>query len=327
MTYTVAIIGLGNIGMLYDSDKDEEYCLTHSRAFLNHSGFNVKMMIDIDDEKLNLAKKLFRKNKEILFLNNLQETKFIPEIIVLSSSPKVNKSIIEEYYNNKEVKLFFVEKPFDKIKDKSDLENFKSKIKLNYFRKSFRSFKKIKSDITEGKYGNPLFMNCVYSKGLRNNGSHLLDLILFLFENFKIEHNSIKIISYKNDYSREDLSIGFAVEMTNKRNSFPIVFQIADENKFSLFECDIVFENYRIKLSDFGFNIETYKIENDKVYEKQRKFELLEKISINEKNFMIDVVDELHENLIKNNFSDSSLVNEFKIQQLIISVINKLENG
>ena len=35
------------------------------------------MMIDIDDEKLNLAKKLFRKNKEILFLNNLQETKFI----------------------------------------------------------------------------------------------------------------------------------------------------------------------------------------------------------------------------------------------------------
>ena len=42
---------------------------------------------------------------------------------------------------------------------------------------------------------------------------------------------------------------------------------------------------------------------------------------------MIDVVDELHENLIKNNFSDSSLVNEFKIQQLIISVINKLENG
>ena len=115
--------------------------------------------------------------------------------------------------------------------------------------------------------------------------------------------------------------------MTNKRNSFPIVFQIADENKFSLFECDIVFENYRIKFSDFGFNIETYKIENDKVYEKQRKFELLEKISINEKNFMIDVVDELHENLIKNNFSDSSLVNEFKIQQLIISVINKLENG
>lgn len=323
MKYSVAIIGLGNIGMLYDSDMGSQYCLTHSKSFFNHPGFNLKMMIDVDEIKLRRAKKLYGKNKDILFLKNLNQSDYIPEVIVLSSSPRVNKLILEEYYEKDQVKVFFIEKPFDTIKEEKYLDTYNSKIAINYFRKFLNPYRKIKAAIDNGEFGKPLLINCIYSKGLKNNGSHMLDLILFFFEKSKVHNNSIKIISKKNDFTNDDLSIGFIIKLEFKKNIFPVVFQIADENKFSVFECDIVFENQRTKLNDFGFNIETYQIQKDRVFNDYKKLELSSIIKIKQEDFMLKVVDNLYEKMKDNDYSGLDLINEYRIQKIISSVIKK----
>ena len=58
--YTVTIIGLGNIGLLYDIDRDSDSkeFLSHTRSAFFHKNFEIKYLVDKDLSKLELAKKL-----------------------------------------------------------------------------------------------------------------------------------------------------------------------------------------------------------------------------------------------------------------------------
>ena len=52
MTYSVLLLGLGQIGMGYDYDAaDNTLVLTHARAFFEHPAFVLSGGIDIDAEK------------------------------------------------------------------------------------------------------------------------------------------------------------------------------------------------------------------------------------------------------------------------------------
>ena len=53
MTYSVLLLGLGQIGMGYDYDAaDNTLVLTHARAFFEHPAFVLSGGIDIDAESL-----------------------------------------------------------------------------------------------------------------------------------------------------------------------------------------------------------------------------------------------------------------------------------
>ena len=55
---SVTIIGLGDIGMLYDYNIDKKWIrLTHLKSFNLNKKFDVLNCIDISDEKLDLVKK------------------------------------------------------------------------------------------------------------------------------------------------------------------------------------------------------------------------------------------------------------------------------
>jgi len=56
--YTVTIIGLGNIGLLYDLNRGKDYkeFLTHTRSVFFHKNFKLTYLIDSDLKKLDLAK-------------------------------------------------------------------------------------------------------------------------------------------------------------------------------------------------------------------------------------------------------------------------------
>mgnify|MGYP006138254405 CR=1 FL=1 len=66
--YSVTIIGLGNIGMLYDLDQDynSKKFLTHTRSAFFHKNFEIKFLIYNDSEKLLLAKRKYGKKIKYL---------------------------------------------------------------------------------------------------------------------------------------------------------------------------------------------------------------------------------------------------------------------
>ena len=58
-TYSVTIIGLGNIGMLYDYNSKDDICLTHLKSFSLNPSFNIINCIDKSSDKILMAKKKY----------------------------------------------------------------------------------------------------------------------------------------------------------------------------------------------------------------------------------------------------------------------------
>ena len=120
--YSITIIGLGNIGLLYDLNKnrDSKEFLTHTRSAFFHKNFDLKYLIDSDTKKLDLAKEKY--GNEIIYLTNINHEYYPTDIIVLSSTPEVNTIYLNKLKSNSKVKLFLIEKPFLNHDEKSILD-------------------------------------------------------------------------------------------------------------------------------------------------------------------------------------------------------------
>lgn len=322
--FSVTIIGLGNIGLLYDFDKtkDSEEFLTHTRSVCYHKNFEIKFLIDSDQEKLELAKKKY--GDDIYYLNNIEEGYTPTDIVVLSSFPKINSYYLNKLKGNKEIKLFLIEKPFlNRHENLSKYEEIYSKTYVNYYRKSLPFFKELKNNIDKHKFGDLIGVNIIYSKGLNNNGSHLIDLMNYFFKS-KFNINSIHVINFKNDYSEDDESITFSVEYNYNDKPFSAIFHALDETKFSLIELDLFFDKKRFRIFDFGGKIEIYKVESDKTFSGYKNLIPYEVIDSNINSYGIYTFDTIYSILEGKEKNYSTLVDESKVFDLKTHVQKKL---
>ena len=322
--YSVTIIGLGNIGMLYDLDQDynSKKFLTHTRSAFFHKNFEIKFLIDNDSEKLLLAKKKY--GKKIKYLTNINEDYSPTDIVVLSSSPSVNSFFLNKLKINKQVKLFLIEKPFLNTKEKlSSYKNIINKTYINYYRKSLPFFKNLKINIDNCIYGNLIGVNIFYSKGLSNNGSHLIDLMNFLFKS-SYNIDTINIINYKNDYLEDDESVTFSIEYNYNSKPFSTIFHALDESKFSLIELDIIFEKNRFRIFDFGGKIEIYKVQPDKIFSGYKNLISLKIEDSDIDSYGIHTYETIYDILKGNQLNYSTLKEEFEIYRLKENVYKKL---
>ena len=91
---SVTIIGLGNIGMLYDYyEKNDRIRLSHLKSFYHSNKFDVINCIDDSEEKLELAKKKYgdKINYFRAYTSKIKKT----DIYVLSCKSEINK----KYFN------------------------------------------------------------------------------------------------------------------------------------------------------------------------------------------------------------------------------------
>tara|TARA_B100001059_G_scaffold96256_1_gene95517 strand:+ start:2142 stop:3149 length:1008 start_codon:yes stop_codon:yes gene_type:complete len=323
--YSVTIIGLGNIGLLYDLEKSKssKEFLTHTRSAFYHENFEIKFLIDSDPDKLLLAKNKY--GNKINYLTNISEEYSPTDIIVLASLPSVNSFFLNKFKEDRLVKFFLIEKPF--LNKSEKLSNYKDiihKTYVNYFRKSLPFYKNLKIDIDNFKFGNIVGVNIFYSKGLSNNGSHLIDLMNFLFDSsYNLE--SINIINYKNDYSIKDESVTFSVEYTYKTKSFSTIFHALDESKFSLAEVDLIFEKNRLRMFDFGGKIEVYEVQSDKVFSGYKNLIPIEIIDSDIDSYGIHTYNKIYNMLEENELNYSTLEDESNIYTLKKHINNKLK--
>jgi len=323
--YSVTIIGLGNIGLLYDLEKTKssKEFLTHTRSAFYHENFEVKFLIDSDTDKLSLAKKKY--GNDINYLTKISKDYYTTDIIVLSSIPKVNSFYLNKFKNNEEVKLFLIEKPFlNESEEISSYNEIINKTYVNYYRKSLPFFKDLKKNIGKYKYGNLVGVNIFYSKGLSNNGSHLIDLMNFLFGS-SYNSKSINIINYKNDYSLKDESVSFSIEYTYNKKSVTTIFHALDESKFSLIEMDLIFEKNRFRIFDFGGKIEVYQVQSDKVFSGYKNLIPFEIQDSDIDSYGIHTYDTIYNILEGKELNYSTLEDESNIYILKNNINNKLK--
>ena len=178
--YNCLIIGLGNVGMLYDYNTNK--IQSHSKAINLHKKFTLSGAVDINKKKRIMFKKKYKRPafKDIkLAIRSVK-----PEIIIISTPTNSHLKILTKIVNNYKPDVIICEKPLGSSLNQSlDIISLcaKNKIKLyvNFPRLSDPGVIKIKNKILSGNIKTPISGSVYYSRGTLNNASHFLNTLEF----------------------------------------------------------------------------------------------------------------------------------------------------
>jgi predicted dehydrogenase len=234
MKYSAAVIGLGQIGQGYDYNcNDGSLIITHSSGYRFHNSFNLVAGVDNDNDACLMFEKKY-KASAFTCVHEMME-KFHPDVISIATSTNTHFDIFNLIITHSP-KAILLEKPIAEKLDQA--RNIISAAKdrdvalfINYLRRFEPGTNKLKDMISSGLIGDIYKGNVWYCKGLKNNGSHFIDLLMYLFgdvENVKMMNRgrSFDSLGYK------DVEPDFLLEFKGSN----IVFQSTRSECFSIGE-------------------------------------------------------------------------------------------
>ena len=198
MKQKIVLIGLGNIGMMYDLKKSKSSILTYAKAIKQSKKLEFSGAVDISKKK----RKLFEKNYKVKSFSSTKKLleHIDPDIIVISTPTKTHSKIISDIKLKKKNIFIICEKPLtenfqkiSKIKRLTKTNNIK--IFTNYMRLVDPKVSYLKKIIKFNKKSN-FFCEVFYNGTLLNSCSHYISLMMYFFGN----KYKLKIVNKKKDY-------------------------------------------------------------------------------------------------------------------------------
>lgn len=182
MTFRVGLIGLGQIGALYD--RNDNTCMTHLRAINQNGAFDLSFAVDpcySAQEGKAIASDAFFSD-----INNIPEDLLCVDLLVICTPTPTHASIIKETVVLSDCKKVLCEKPLaDTVSHVAEIDAFcranSVDIKVNFMRRSLPSFQSVLCILGEANTTEPCDVLIVYSGDFANNASHFIDLVLFWF--------------------------------------------------------------------------------------------------------------------------------------------------
>jgi predicted dehydrogenase len=247
--FNVLIIGCGNIAGDLDLQSRNNNFLSHAGNFNNNKNFLLTSCIE-PNKKRRLK---FMRRWKIKFgfknINDFLKSNLIIDVISICTPTNDHmKTLIDSF--KIAPKLIFCEKPMTNLvqhtKKIIKINSFnKIPILINYSRRFDNSIVILKKKINSKTYGQLRSINAVYNKGLLNNGSHILDLLIFLIGKLKIEYVGTPIFDYKLD----DPTVPFFLK---NEQGIPVHINCGNANDYAFFEIQFNFSKFSITLENNG---------------------------------------------------------------------------
>ena len=234
-TFTAAIIGLGQIGQGYDYDLSAKYFIkTHATGFHYHPGFELIAGVDPDGAQ----RERFERKFNCPAFNTPQElfTQMNPEVVSIAVPTRAHLEVFGEVMKSKPHAVV-CEKPLgESLTAAKEMASLAIKqnctLMVNYGRRFDPSVQTLKNAIAQGDFGQ-IYKGVVwYSKGLRNNGSHFVDLLGFLLG----EAGRIKLVEAGRCYGGDDPEPDFTIQF----GAALISFLSAREECFTHCEMELI---------------------------------------------------------------------------------------
>ncbi len=257
----VAIIGCGNIGSLWDESPSADLAKTHAKAFATHPMTTIVSMMDSSKARAEKAASYWRvphftdSTAELL----LQK----PDIICLCTPEDVRLSELEKIPEQSGL-VIVCEKPIANSLEEAARIEALVKIKkwhflVNYTRRYGDGFIELKKIIDDQVYGKINKIICQYGKGLRNNGTHVIDTLNYLLG---MATNPVFLKKVEDDRINQDATIDLSLQYPDAT----AYILGTDHRDYTVFEMDLHFKKGRISVTDRGHNIDAWKTINDPVY-------------------------------------------------------------
>jgi len=318
--FNVLIIGAGRIGAFFDTP-GKDYILTHAHAFKKHPGFNLIGFIDTKIQRAEEASNIW--NTRAFLTIDEAFSKHDIDVAVVAVSDEYHYPVLKELLNYP-IKLVFSEKPITKTVEQAVeiVDLFKKKgipLVINYSRRFVPDFLSLKDKISSDTFGGYLSGSGYYGKGTLHNGSHMIDLLMFLLGDIDKTHTVLNV----SDHFKDDPTCSAILTFKSDGKFF---MQAIDCRNYTLFEIDLLFEKQRVRILESGFKIEYYDVFNSEIFAGYQELKMIE--SRNTK--LIDAIPYASENIynfLTKGVTCLSLGEEAILSQKVCTSIlkNKLE--
>lgn len=267
MVYKCAVIGCGRIGCGFDDDPKRKQVATHAKAYFTLSETELIALCDVDKEKLAKYGKKFSTKTYTDYKDMFKKEKL--DILSVCTLNNTHLEIVEEAIKNKAnlgLKAIFCEKPIaDNLKNAQKMIELCKKNKvilsIGHQRRFDPMHRNIRKFILEGKFGELQQASFYYSAGISNTGTHMFDLLRFLFGDVEW------VSAFKSEAENVNSADPNLDGTINFKNGGRCTIQAIDVKKFMLFELDAIGTKSRLKILDSGFKTEYYTIEDSPYYD------------------------------------------------------------
>jgi predicted dehydrogenase len=252
------VIGAGSIGALkndrYDSPTTESI-LTHAHAYYNNPDIELVGIIDVDINKAKQASCRWNCHYGQHLISYKMDN---IDIISVCTPTETHYKILKECIQLKP-KVVIAEKPFcenlERAKEIAELY-VKEGIELliNYPRRYVPEIQNLSFALNSGEYGEIYSATFHYTRGLRHEMCHGIDLCDMLFGDF--EYGKL-LQSYFKIIDRDERDPTYAAYLSFNR-CHHVFFSPCDGRKYKVFQLEIMTEKGKIILSSHGMYIEFY---------------------------------------------------------------------
>lgn len=248
MTYTAAIVGLGNVGMLYDRQLPADaFVLSHARAFCLHPDFELVGAAELD---LNLRRDFTQTYGSPAFptVDDLL-AHATPDIVVLASPTGTHSQVVKKILQRYRPRTILCEKPlaYETAAAWAMVNACTSEqvpLYVNFIRRADPGVREVKSRLESGQITPPFKAVVWYSKGLLHNGSHFADLLTFWFGPIC----GVQLIHRGRTWAEFDAEPDFKIVFSQGS----AIFCSAQEEHYSHYTVEIVAANGRLRYEQGG---------------------------------------------------------------------------
>ena len=249
--YKGVVIGCGKIGALFEEESRRPKPASHAGALMRNKKTVLTGLVDTDEKQLARAAKLFPHASTYASAAACLETER-PDIVIIATPANVRVPVIRmclEYG----VKMVVCEKPLavsaaeaEEIRDL--LDGTKMTFVLNYQRRLSPLFTHVRGMIAKGKIGRVQQVTCYYSNGLRNNGGHIVDALLYL-----LDDPIISVVGFENARNTTHLLGDMNVDgMLRTKKGAMVALQSFDQDRYAIYDIRILGEKAGITVTSFG---------------------------------------------------------------------------
>ncbi len=239
------IVGCGAIAGGYDTP-NSPLIRTHAKAYTSHPECHLAGVCDLSaDTAKSFALTWGVEISTTCFSELLESTQ--PNLVSICTQVDSHKILLEQALDAG-VNYVWLEKPaamssLELNEMAAAVAKSNTQVWVNYFRRYDKGFQQVKESIPS--LGEIQYVNAFYTKGLRHNGSHLIDLLHWFF-GAVTQVMPIQVISDQ-DFPMLDALLTVGDVQVNLK-SF-------DYRAFELFELDIIGTAGRIRIHDGGQEI------------------------------------------------------------------------
>lgn len=179
--YRAVVVGCGRVGALWAMDNSEVQPASHAAAIIANKRTELVGLVDVNAEVLQKAGAYFG----VPTFNTVEDALALkPDIVTIATPPSTHEELLKTVLLSNPPAIV-CEKPFSDTTESAHrmlemTRGIPSIVLVNYQRRFFPLYQEARRRIQDDELGDIREIQGIYSRGLLNNGSHLIDAIHLL---------------------------------------------------------------------------------------------------------------------------------------------------